>query len=193
MFKGSHKLKTGKKVSSKGGFSLVEVLVAMFVFSLVGVMLAGSFSGFLKSYVSAKKAQKSSESALNAINLMAKTIRSSTLYTTPIINSGSQILMLDNSQGSCVSFRYFNEAIQVAVGTAVASDVTECTEASFTNFSNLTSVDDVTGVGDVTGLVFSGTASDLASATPVIGKVQISMKVQDKASTHLQTTVSLRN
>lgn len=188
MFKGSYKLKAKKKASCKSGFSLVEVLVAMFIFSLVGVMLAGSFSGFLKSYVSAKKAQKSSESALNAINLMAKTIRSSTLAGVP---SSPTILMFDNSQGAqgtCVSFQYAAGKIQVAVGDGItAANVSECDLATMGSFS------DLTPEGAVADLNFSGELSDSTATPPTIGKVQISMKVQEKVSTHLQTTVSLRN
>ena len=166
---------------------MVESLVAVFIFSFVAVMLTGSFSGFLKRYATAKKAQRSAESAHYVMNLMVKTIRNSTLPSLPIsFTNQSQIRMFDNSSGSCVYYRYqgigINGRLQTA--TVAGADIASCPVISPTPYS------DLTVVGEFVNFRFSGVPSEAGTS---VGKVVLRADVAGSGdASQIQTAVSLR-
>ena len=165
----------------KRGFSLVESLIAVFIFSLVAAMLAGAFSGFLKNYANAKKAQRSAESAQYAMNLMAKSLRTSSLITTNF-----PLDTFDYSQGKCIRYGFTANKLQVATTTDVSpADPSACTWATATSYADLTSA-------DIQGALVTATPS----TDPVFGKITIALNVKEVGQTTsalpIQMTVSLR-
>ncbi|EKE25441.1 MAG: hypothetical protein ACD_5C00159G0001 [uncultured bacterium] len=120
------------KIRSKNakGFSMIETLVSMFIFSLMMAMLAGSFSSFLREFMVRKKEQKVLENAQYTLSLIEKTIRTSTLFVaagTGIIDfnggDGRKIKLFDYSQSKCLAYQFdgFNKKIVLLTNPAAVS------------------------------------------------------------------------
>ncbi len=170
--------KSNKKNTMKSGFSLIETLIALAVFSIAAVMLSGTFASFLKRYTITKNEQVGAESAQYAMNLMAKTIRSSVIKTAFV--SGNEILMFDNSAGKCVIYGYANGTL--SVGTSNLADIAACTATPPLPNSPLTKA------GEISDISFYGTPT----AGAVIGKILILAKLPAGNAAQIQTVVSLR-
>lgn len=169
-----------KRQTTKSGFSLVESMIAVFIFSLVAIMLTGVFSGFLKSYKSAKKAQRSAESAQYAINLMAKSIRSSTFAPGVTFGPMNQVMrMFDKSRSQCVVYKYAYGAGVLQLATPAGTDIASCATPQPGDFRPLTKA------GDIAGVSFIGSASE--------GKILISVDTGGGEASQIQTTISLRD
>ncbi|MDD5397312.1 MAG: type II secretion system protein [Candidatus Moranbacteria bacterium] len=179
-----------KNKNTKKGFSLVETLVAVAIFSLAAVMFAGSFASFLKTSLAAKQAQRNAESAQYVINLMAKTIRTSAIAKFDSVNS-KKIRVLDYSQptnaNNCIEYEYSNSDNKIIVSSAVATDVNDCKNKNNMPTSELTKA------GEISGLSFSNVDADPATAP--YGKVTIVVDIASNDPSNpskVQTTTSLR-
>lgn len=164
-----------QKKKTKKGFSLIETLIAVFVFSMAMVMFAGVFANLMKNYAQAKRTQKNIENAEYAMNQMAKTIRTSKLVT---YSSSFPLRVYDFTTGSCIHYEYISPNISIA---SAATAVDDCT-AGATLGAASTFADNI--------------ASANISATPTgtsLGKVTVSLIVRDDpSSVPIQMTVSLR-
>ena len=165
-------MKKNEKVKSKKGFSLVETMISIFVFSFVGVMLAGSFASFLKSYATAKKTQKSAESAQYAMNLISKTMRASVVESV----SSTRIQMYDNSQGLCVVYEYDGSVVKF--GSISKPSIEACTWSI--------ALSPLTNAGDIKGMKFTSTNGTATTHGKVMVFVQLS------GGGVVQSSVSLR-
>lgn len=163
----------------KSGFTLVETLIAVLIFSIVMVLLSGTFASFIKSYAQNRKIQKDTESAQYAMNLMAKTLRTSSLLTITFplrtfdySQTGNNCMVYDYVSPSKITFSSTTTADSAACGTALMPAATDLTSNNIVN------------------------ASVLATATTgtTRGKVTIVLSVQSNGSSAIpiQTTVSLR-
>lgn len=181
----------------------MEALIAIAVFSVVMVSIVGIFSNFLKNSVATKKAQRNAESAQYVLNLMAKTIRTSTLpiSATPTIPAPfydlTQLTMFDNSHNQCVIFKYDSADGKLKMATdSTAPSIDKCNP---TDAPGLNTFSDLTKPGEISNVLFTGTpttAPDLAATTPtasIIGRVSMAINIPgNEASSKIQTTVSLR-
>lgn len=194
-----------KNKKNRNGFTLVETLVAVLVFSLTAVMLSGAFSGFLKTYNEAKRIQKGVESAQYALNLMAKTIRTSFVQkgSLPAVLDATNpryyswpLNLYDYSQGLCVQYNLVNNPStgmnKLQMGTinpTISGDPSTCSYGVGMNINDVTSEDIKSGF-------LNYLPSNTSSATPYYGLVTISLHVKEPGQTSgevpIQTTVSLR-
>ncbi|HAR99642.1 MAG: hypothetical protein US57_C0010G0009 [Candidatus Moranbacteria bacterium GW2011_GWC2_37_73] len=177
-----------KNIKKKKGFSLVETLIALLVFSFIIVMLMGSFSSLLKNYANVKKTQRGMESAQYVINMMAKTIRSSVFPSAPTSYAGvNQITMFDNSRSLCVTYKYDTDGL-LKVFTAAGTVITDCdTNPSAASFTSLTAPNELSSFS------FSGVPTDITDPmNPVFGKISITADAYGGNAAKMQTTVSLR-
>lgn len=171
-------MKKNKK-TNKRGFTLVEVLVAMFVFVLMATMLAASFGSFLKTYFNAKKLQKSTETAQYVMNLIAKTARTSMDINATV---PGEIKMYDNSTGNCIYYKYVASSKKMLYGAnqpATPGDRGTCAFPAPT--SELTS-DSI--------VAFKALHDDIN------GKLSLLCKVQETGQPNaisIESTVSIRN
>ena len=185
-----------KKQITKQGFSLVEVIISVFIFSLAMVLLTGSFASFFKNYANQKKLQKNFENAQYVTNLMAKTIRTSHVFLPTFVTPGipfslsSRTLNIyDYSQGKCISYKLLNDALQgVERDPATAGDPNSCSFPSG-GFSNLTS--------GIINNVYVVVYPTNATTNPIeLGKVTMSVFVESEgqnfAEMPIQVSVSLR-
>lgn len=184
-----------KFLSSKPqkGFSLVETLIAVLIFSLAAVIITQTFGSLIKSYVTAKKSQSSAENAQYALNLMEKTIRTSTIKTansTGILDfSGADTSMLklfDNSQSRCMAYRFSSNKIEKLTKPTTDKDISSCGDfVAGYDVSDLTS-------SIVESMKVKGEVSSVGRA----GKVSVSLAVREPGlinPLNVAMTVSLRN
>ena len=106
------------------GLSLIEVVVAMGVFSLLMAVVSVAFSGGFVAYRNAASAQKYLENAQYIMNDLAKQLRTSSIID-PIGNpatntSPASITFFDHSQSKCIAYRQHatSDYIEKSVGTA---------------------------------------------------------------------------
>ncbi|KKP97456.1 MAG: hypothetical protein US25_C0002G0001 [Candidatus Moranbacteria bacterium GW2011_GWE1_36_7] len=168
----------------KKGFSLVEVLVAVSIFAFTSVLIAGVFSGFLKNSIEAKKNQKNMESARYALDLMAKTLRTSVASSI----ADEEIHVFDNTQKRCVIYKYDNANKKMLTGTSGGASLANVSACTPTVWSGIT-LSDLTSSGTIASANFSGTAISLGRITMSLG---IPSANPNTYSSTVQTTVSLR-
>ena len=174
------------KNKTKKGFSLVETLVAVSIFSFLMVTIVGVFSNLLKNYTIAKKTQKNIENAQYAMNLIAKTIRTSNVPAIGAPYSMTTFGVFDYSQGECIQYEYdsLNKKIQVATTTDVATDLSGCV-----SFGSIPA----TSYSDLANNIASANISAVPTVGATLGKVTISLEVQnDPSQIPIQMSVSLR-
>lgn len=113
-----------KNRKEKHGFSLIEMIISIFIFSILMMMIAGTFAGFYRNYSKQKKAQKDIENAQYILNFMAKRLRTSTIVSPsselnfPLGNaSGNMLDTYDYSQGQCIRYRLNNGVVQYSLST----------------------------------------------------------------------------
>jgi prepilin-type N-terminal cleavage/methylation domain-containing protein len=166
------------------GFTLLEVLVSLFIFSVVMMATAQIFGTAYSGHRMTRLVQHDIENAQFAMNVLAKTLRTSTVVS----GSGStpSVKFFDYSQGTegrCFLYRIEGDALQVASGASTS--VADCSTMLLNTFTTVTT-------GTVSG---SFVVIPSAPATRV-GKVTISLVIGEMTSVHsarLQTSVSLRD
>lgn len=175
-----------KKNYNRKGFSMVEVMVALFITIIVMMTAVGIFSKSVYGLRNAKAVQKDLENAQYAMNLMAKTLRTSSVVS----SSGSpikNIRIYDHSQGKCIGYRIDTNSLEYAENTGVVTEL-GCVAYALT-FADLT-----------TGFV-DGVFTVVPSSSATRGKVTVSLKIcpesgcggNPKDEVKIQTTVSLRD
>ncbi|EKE19312.1 MAG: hypothetical protein ACD_9C00051G0002 [uncultured bacterium] len=173
-------------LKNKSGFSLVEALVAVFIFALTITMLTSSFSNFLKTFANAKKIQKSTESAQYAMNLMAKTIRSSMID--PIfVSGGNQIKLFDYSSSKCVIYKYETGTLKIATAGDNGASIVDISNCNLADAPALANFYEITKAGEISSTFFVGQPSINGSR---VGKVSIVSSVLNGDA--IQITISLR-
>lgn len=176
----------------KKGFTLIEVVVALFIFALLMSSVSGVFANAFLGYKAARSSQRDTENAQYAMNAMAKELRTSSIAA----SSATAVRFYDYSQDICFAYRIQNGNLEVASVTPsdlallpLAADKLDFCENPPGGMGPYTIV--TTGV--VTGN-FSVIASVPAPASSV-GKVTISLQIAEgtKHAARLQTTASLRD
>ncbi len=173
----------------KKGFTFIEVIIATFIFVVIMTALVAVFGSALKSYKSGKAIQKDLEGAQQAMNIMAKTLRTSKIVS----STATAITVFDYSQDDteesgpnkeCIKYEFSGNSLRS--GSASVADESACAVASTADMTT----------GTVTGNFYVVPSDD-----DTAGKVMISAKVcpengcagnpRDEAK--IQSTVSLRN
>lgn len=102
-----------KNKKEKHGFSLVEMIISIFIFSILMMMISGTFAGFYRNYSKQKKAQKDIENAQYVLNFMAKRLRTSYIdnASTTFDLRAIPLDTYDYSQGQCIRYSLGNDEI----------------------------------------------------------------------------------
>lgn len=188
------KITKPKKVclQKEGGFTLVETLLAMLLFALIVVMVSGTFVAFLKNYATIRNAQRSTESAQFAMNLMAKTIRTSQVLDTGESIAQNQIFLFDFSQKRCLRYRINGGTVTVSYSENAVppNSIANCIfdEAQLTAAAEAITAPEVVMNG-------SFTVAPPISATQGFVRIVLSAAEGNQVAppTWMQTSVSLRN
>lgn len=161
------------------GFSLLEVMISMFIFVLTIVTAVSIFSSVNSSREKNRDIQRNIEDARTALELMAKNMRMSI----ELKNNGDQeIYMFNASQGICVDYKFDGGKLKIGQANQVTEGDYICTpgHASYGNYQ------DIIG-NDVSGKFI---IDSTLTSPPTIGKATIVLKVD---GVDLQTSVSFRD
>jgi prepilin-type N-terminal cleavage/methylation domain-containing protein len=166
------------------GFTLIEVLVSLFVFVIILTATSQIFSQAFFGYRSTKSVQRDVENAQYSLNTMAKELRTSSIVNPasgPV--SSQSVKFYDHSQGICFQYRISSSMLQVA-RVAVAS-ATDCAAAGLGSFTTIS-----------TGVISGRFIVTPSSIAPVqVGKITVSLEISE-GPTHtarIQTSASLRD
>lgn len=187
-------MEKGNKTTAKG-FTLIEMIVAIGVFAIMSVALAGAFSSGFSTYQETRALQRNVEAAQYAMNTLEKLLRTSTVKSATN-TSASTITFYDYSSARC--FQYWMNPVLFALRARwySAPNVDGCSSGGFgpITYSDVTS-------GYVTGrfiidpsdrdpVAVDGDAKEMGRVTVVL-----SVKTDAGATTEsrLQTSVSLRD
>lgn len=191
-----------QKKSAVRGFTFLEVIVATFIFVIAMVMISQLFGSGYLGFKKSRSVQQDLEAAQQAINIMAKTLRTSAVIEPDVEGDTTTIKILDYSRSAnnCIIYEFFGGTDNVLrVGsTSIDLDlsddpVADCDASSFTASQNMTS-------GRVNGSFY--VVPNNPTGTPrETGRLVISMRVclkescttNPKDEARIQTTVSLRN
>jgi len=171
------------------GFTLLEVLVSLAIFTVMMVAVSQTFAGAFSGYRNTRALQRDLENAQYFMNILAKELRTSSVVsplTGPFPVSSQFVQFYDHSQGKC--FHYKIEQNALRMDEADAAGVAACGTMTLSAFETVST-------GIVAG-AFYVTPSTVAPDTPMrVGKVTISLDVSEGNVHHayVQTTVSLRD
>lgn len=166
------------------GFTLAEVLISLFVFSLMMVAVAQIFGTAFSGYRNTRAIQRDIDNAQYSLNIIGKELRTSSVVVPATGPADVQsIQFFDHSQDRCIRYRISAGNLQVA--SVAVADVAACTSHNFVTFTNIS-----TGVISGSFKVTPSTSSPL-----LVGKVTISLDISEGSSHHarIQTSVSLRD
>jgi prepilin-type N-terminal cleavage/methylation domain-containing protein len=90
------------------GFSLIEMLVSMFIMVTIVMAVTAVFAKSYSARKAAREAQTNLEEARTAIEAIAKNMRMSS--HTREDGTGKTLTMLNNSQGICLKYRFFTDS-----------------------------------------------------------------------------------
>ena len=188
---------------NKKGFTFVELIIAIFIFSLMMISVTRIFSSSISGYQKARAVQKNLEDAQFVMNQIAKILRTSSVARNPDVKS---IVVFDYSQGKCFKYMFDDINKKIKFGKTDAPPINPPSPAreSFEKDpiiwcgGNIPTILAPMAALDVTGK-FNATKSKPGTGEDgVLGKVTISMEIcsnagctADKAD--IQTSVSLRD
>ncbi len=178
------------------GFSLLEVLIATFIFSIVMVSVVSYFVSITAANQNTKRLQQNLEDTRFAMNRIAKVLRTSVVVT-PSSNASNigTLRVYDYSQAGCVEYTFdsnsnsLRERFVVKPGTETDEKTWCRTTSSLSASSPLVNVTDGTFIGH-----FNAVPSKDAAGSEEAGRVVMNATIGRRAlSSTIQTTVSLRN
>lgn len=174
------------------GFTLVEMIIAIGVFSIMSVAIAGAFTSGFSSYGDTRELQRNVETAQYALNTLEKLLRTSTVVSAAG-NNVQAITFYDYSSSRCFRYRFVAGG-SFAAQWFVTSDpfgTSPCVtgSASFSASAAVTS-------GYVTG-GFTIVPSDKLSTPKKMGRVTVNLSVKADSGaaieSRIQATSSLRD
>lgn len=169
----------------------MEMIVAIFVFSLIMTTTMATFVGMTSSRKKVKAIQLDVEDARYAIELMAKTLRTSSVIS-PNALDVQDIRAYNYSEGMCVEYKFNSTTNKLQSWSGAPNTEGEMSTCSW---PASTSLNDMTNgnIGDVHFAI-------VKTGTTTVGKVIIAVKVcygNDCTAagdvTTIQTAVSLRD
>jgi len=159
------------------GFSLLEMMISMFIFVLTIITAVSIFSTVAHTRHKSREIQKNMEDARTALDLMAKNMRMSV----GLNNDGTDIIyMYNTSQGQCMSYKFEDNKLKMSQQNPSSGS---CVGLPYNNED----YDDIIE-SDVSGSFDVVEASSTAPKT--VGKATVVLIVD---GIRLQTSVSFRD
>lgn len=172
-----------KSQKNYSGFSLLEMMISMFIFVLAIVTAVSIFSSVSFTRKNSREIQKNMEDARTALDLMAKNMRMSI----GLNGTTSMIYMFNTSQGNCVSYKFESSKLKIAqkIPDASFSEAERCNTTNMT-YNSSDYVDIIQN--DVSGS-FAIVPTSITSPKTV-GKATIILTID---GVNMQTSVSFRD
>lgn len=178
-----------------GGFTLIEMIISIGVFSIMSVAIAGTFTAGFSSYSDTRELQRNVETAQYALNTLEKLLRTSTVVSAAGTNV-SAITFYDYSSARCFRYRIITTGPSSSLfaqwfPTSDPFGADPCVTAS-TSFPASAAVTS----GYVTG-GFTVVPSDKFSTPKRMGRVTVNLSVKADSgaaiASRIQATSSLRD
>ena len=183
-----HNFSTRRKLffakKSQKGFSLLEALISIAVFTIIMVATAETFASMIQTKVEVDRMRESHQKAQVAIESITKSIRSGVVVT-PDSGYASQetIRIYDYSQSLCIEYAFLGTALQKRTASI---DRDECTAGVSLPDTQIMVRDTVKGNFDISW--------DDDNKYVTIRLLLISPNQQASTNqTRVQTTVAMRN
>ena len=179
----------------KKGFTLIEMIIAIGVFSIMSVAIAGAFTSGFSTYGSTRELQRNVETAQYALNTLEKLLRTSTVVSAAGTNVQA-ITFYDYSSARCFRYSILSSGTSSSLTarwfqTPDPFGANPCVTAS-ASFSALAPVTS----GYVTG-GFTVVPSDKLSTPKKMGRVTVNLSVKASSAatteSRIQATASLRD
>lgn len=168
------------KIKNRSGFSLLEMVISIFIFVVVILTAVSIFANMASARQEARRIQKNMEDARTALDLMAKNMRMSTELRKV---SATDIYMFNTSQGICIRYQFDGRTLKMGEGNPISSTSTDC--SGIVPDSSLNKI--------VSSNNVSGSFAVIPTSTTdpkVIGRATVTMTID---GVRLQTTVSFRD
>ncbi len=168
------------------GFTLTEILISMFVFTVMMVSVSQISSTAFFGYRNTRAIQRDIENAQFSMNVIAKELRTSSVVapvTGPFPINSSSVKFYDYSQEKCFQYRIDSNTNRLEVDSSNDVDADACRARVFGSFLPVS-----------TGVI-AGSFRVTPSAPGTVGKVTMFLDISEGPSHHarIQTTVSLRD
>lgn len=169
----------GKKLK---GFSLLEMITAIFIFSIAITLSVSIFIGAFNSRGKSKEIQQATEDVRFAIEIMAKNIRMSTIDN----KDNNRVYIFNYSQNKCIKYEFTGGDLktgEVSLSSRLDGDgnIINCKDQSYSDQNMIKS-----------GSLEKGLFFAVSSTETSVGKVSILIKVAGSPNA-IQTTISLRD
>ena len=180
--------------SGKHGFTLIEVVVAIGIFVIIASASSAAFTAMFGAYKGARNLNENLKNSQHAMNLINKTLRTSTVISPSADGESSTVTVYDFSQGECFKYDFTGTSLYESRGAVVMSSG-NYTCPSLGSMTKMTS-----GVVEGRFNVIRSVGSEDSSG-PVsekVGRITTAMKISNgggsyKKTVNLQSTVSLRD
>lgn len=179
-----------------GGFSLLEVLLATFIFSAVMVSVTSYFASIAKANQNSKRLQQNLEDVRFAMNRIAKVLRTSVIISPKEVSglSANEVRMFDYSQSKCLRYQFVGNGMteyEADLPNGTTDEKAWCATQGTFDSSTIVSVSNGASLG---GTFNVSTSEDTAGANNRAGRIVMNAKItRANNSSTIQTTVSLRN
>ncbi|HVZ11085.1 MAG TPA: prepilin-type N-terminal cleavage/methylation domain-containing protein [Candidatus Paceibacterota bacterium] len=162
--------------ASQSGFTLVEVMVATFVFSIIVLATSGLFTQILNNERRAFAAQKIQENGLYVLELLTREIRVSSIVNQDSTDCSATSLTISHPLNGTVTYSLSNGVLR-RTADGVATDLTSSdVQLSRLNFC----------------VLGSGASDNATPRVTIIGTMQ-NRTGKDIVTFNLETTVSSRD
>lgn len=172
------------------GFSLLEVLLATFIFSIIMVGVTSYFVSITVANQNTKRLQQNLEDIQFTMNRIAKSLR-----TSVVISSHGDLRVFDYSQSLCLRYKFEGNGMVEYSALLPEGEPDEkvwCNNLSLSSFTSSTLVS-VTNGAALSGQFFVSPSSD-TPGSEAAGRITMNATISRQGSSStIQTTVSLRN
>lgn len=108
------------KINKKRGFSLIEVIVAMFISTVIILSVTAAFASAFRAQKKAREVQKSIEEAKATLEYMAKIIRMSSNIKE--LDGGASVHMYNKSTNQCVKYSFDSNGKKISSQTCAVDE-----------------------------------------------------------------------
>ena len=189
-----------KKINkTKKGFTLIEMIVSVFIFSLIMTATVVVFAGYVKTHRYLRTVQKNLEGVQFAFNYMAKTLRVSDVIDRGGGVDPKRIFTYSDANNTCTTFYFDDKAIWYKTTDLPSGGINgeKCGDINtykFTPALRLT-------IGEIEHAKFNYSYTSRGDKSlnlpPTVGLVTVSAAIKDKTTdvglVWAQTSVSLLN
>jgi Tfp pilus assembly protein PilV len=184
------------KKKTKKGFSIIELLVAMFISTLIAITVVTTFVSAYRAQKNARNTQKDVEDSKISLEYLAKIIRMSSNIKPAAGGTVTSIYMYNKSIDNCIRFEYNGGSKKIEERRCQPQDTANpCSTGDNTTFGSDCPGGVTPAATEVSGQMGSAQfyIPNYGAVINPIQRITIRMQMMKDTNARLQTTVSLRD